>query len=242
MLVVGLGKSGVASALFLQVARRAGHRLGLEAAKLSCGTRSRPCWSTGITVETGGHGDRSLPRAGPDRGQPGRAGRLRRSWPQARALGIPVIGEVELAARFLPGPIVAITGSNGKTTTTTPGRPDPGARGHSRRWSAATSARRPSRFVDARQRLRPGRPGDLQLSAGNHRRRSGRASPWCSTSRPTTSTGTELRAAIWRRKARIFENQQPDDFAVLNADDRRLPAHGRRHRRAGALVQPQARS
>ena len=32
--------------------------------------------------------------------------------------GIPVIGEVELAARFLRGPVAAITGSNGKTTTT----------------------------------------------------------------------------------------------------------------------------
>jgi UDP-N-acetylmuramoylalanine--D-glutamate ligase len=38
---------------------------------------------------------------------------------QARTLGEAVIGEVELAAQFLPGPIVAITGSNGKTTTTT---------------------------------------------------------------------------------------------------------------------------
>ena len=38
---------------------------------------------------------------------------------QARQAGIPVIGEVELAARFLKGHIVAITGSNGKTTTTT---------------------------------------------------------------------------------------------------------------------------
>src|SRR5262249_5227253 len=37
---------------------------------------------------------------------------------RARQDGIPVIGEVELAARFLPGHIVAITGSNGKTTTT----------------------------------------------------------------------------------------------------------------------------
>jgi UDP-N-acetylmuramoylalanine--D-glutamate ligase len=37
----------------------------------------------------------------------------------ARARGVPVIGEVELAARFLKGHIVAITGSNGKTTTTT---------------------------------------------------------------------------------------------------------------------------
>src|SRR5207245_10952559 len=38
---------------------------------------------------------------------------------QARALGEPVIGEIELAAQFLPKNVVAITGSNGKTTTTT---------------------------------------------------------------------------------------------------------------------------
>ncbi len=36
----------------------------------------------------------------------------------ARTKGIPVIGEVELAARYLKGPVAAITGSNGKTTTT----------------------------------------------------------------------------------------------------------------------------
>ena len=37
---------------------------------------------------------------------------------QARNFGRPVIGELELAARFLKGKILAITGSNGKTTTT----------------------------------------------------------------------------------------------------------------------------
>jgi UDP-N-acetylmuramoylalanine--D-glutamate ligase len=36
----------------------------------------------------------------------------------ARARGIPVIGEVELAGFFLKGPVIGITGSNGKTTTT----------------------------------------------------------------------------------------------------------------------------
>jgi UDP-N-acetylmuramoylalanine--D-glutamate ligase len=35
-----------------------------------------------------------------------------------RARGIPVIGEVELASYFLKGPVIGITGSNGKTTTT----------------------------------------------------------------------------------------------------------------------------
>ena len=37
----------------------------------------------------------------------------------ARQKGIPVIGEIELASRFIQEPIVAITGTNGKTTTTT---------------------------------------------------------------------------------------------------------------------------
>ncbi|HTC37940.1 MAG TPA: UDP-N-acetylmuramoyl-L-alanine--D-glutamate ligase [Steroidobacteraceae bacterium] len=35
-----------------------------------------------------------------------------------RERGVPVIGEVELAAYFLKGPVIGITGSNGKTTTT----------------------------------------------------------------------------------------------------------------------------
>lgn len=36
----------------------------------------------------------------------------------ARARGVKVIGEVELASYFLNGPVIGITGSNGKTTTT----------------------------------------------------------------------------------------------------------------------------
>lgn len=38
---------------------------------------------------------------------------------EARQNGARVIGEVELAARFIEEPIIAITGTNGKTTTTT---------------------------------------------------------------------------------------------------------------------------
>jgi len=37
---------------------------------------------------------------------------------EARMEGVPVIGEVELASYFLRGPVIGITGSNGKTTTT----------------------------------------------------------------------------------------------------------------------------
>jgi UDP-N-acetylmuramoylalanine--D-glutamate ligase len=38
---------------------------------------------------------------------------------RARAAGVPVIGEIELASRFIRGRLIGITGSNGKTTTTT---------------------------------------------------------------------------------------------------------------------------
>ena len=36
----------------------------------------------------------------------------------ARERGVPTIGEVELSSFFLKGPVLGITGSNGKTTTT----------------------------------------------------------------------------------------------------------------------------
>jgi UDP-N-acetylmuramoylalanine--D-glutamate ligase len=37
---------------------------------------------------------------------------------EAEKRGIPILGEVELASHFLKGPVIGITGTNGKTTTT----------------------------------------------------------------------------------------------------------------------------
>src|SRR5258708_39499595 len=116
VLVVGLGRSGWAWVLFL---RGRGGRGTVSASKPEAELRDEILLllDHGITVETGGHGDRTF--RGQDLivvspGVPFDAPQLE----QARALGEPVIGEVELAAQFLPGPIVAITGANGKTTTT----------------------------------------------------------------------------------------------------------------------------
>jgi len=116
VLIVGLGKSGVAAAHFLL---ERGARVTVSDAKPeSQFSKEIPeLLDRGIAVETGGHGERTF------RGQdlivvsPG----VPYDVPplvQARNQGVPVIGEVELAARFLQGKIVAITGSNGKTTTT----------------------------------------------------------------------------------------------------------------------------
>jgi UDP-N-acetylmuramoylalanine--D-glutamate ligase len=117
VLVVGLGKSGVASALFLN---QRGARVTVSDSKTEDQLRDEipVLLDHGIAVETGGHGDRTF--RGQDLivvspGVPADAAPL----VQARALGEKVIGEIELASQFLPGSIVAITGSNGKTTTTT---------------------------------------------------------------------------------------------------------------------------
>ena len=116
VLVVGLGKSGVASALFLK-SREA--RVTVSDSKPEAELRDEILLllEHGITVETGGHGERTF--RGQDLivvspGVPIDAPQL----VQARHLGEPVIGEIELAAQFLAGPVVAITGANGKTTTT----------------------------------------------------------------------------------------------------------------------------
>jgi UDP-N-acetylmuramoylalanine--D-glutamate ligase len=116
VLVVGLGKSGVAAAKLL-LAR--GARVTVSDAKSpeELGKDIPQLLELGVVVETGAHGDRTfrdqdLIVVSP--GVPVDAPQLQ----QARALGLPVIGEVELAYRYLKGRVVAITGSNGKTTTT----------------------------------------------------------------------------------------------------------------------------
>src|SRR5215475_2479599 len=117
VLVVRHGRSGVASALFL---KSRGARVTVSDAKSEEQLREEipRLLDQGIAVETGGHGERTFQNQDlivVSPGVPVDAEPLT----QARALGQPVIGEIELAAQFLQGRIVAITGSNGKTTTTT---------------------------------------------------------------------------------------------------------------------------
>ena len=116
VLVAGLGKSGVAAALFLS---ERGARVTASDAKAEDELRGDigALLDHGIAVETGGHGERTFRQQDLIVVSPG----VPTSVPQlaqACAMGIPVIGEIELASRFLKGHIVAITGSNGKTTTT----------------------------------------------------------------------------------------------------------------------------
>ena len=116
VLVVGLGKSGVACALFLE---EQGARVAVSDARTEeqLPQQIPLLLDHGINVECGHHGERTFRDQDLIVISPGVPFDVPQLV-QARAMGIPVIGEVELAARYLKGNIVAITGSNGKTTTT----------------------------------------------------------------------------------------------------------------------------
>jgi UDP-N-acetylmuramoylalanine--D-glutamate ligase len=116
VLVVGLGKSGLAAALFL---RRHGAQVTVsDVRSAEALAKDIPALlDEGIMVEAGGHGLLTFRRQDMIVVSPG----VPLDTPelvQARNLGRPIIGELELAARFLRGKALAITGSNGKTTTT----------------------------------------------------------------------------------------------------------------------------
>ena len=148
---------------------------------------------------------------------------------EARRRGVRVIGEVELAAPFLKGRTIGITGSNGKTTTTS-------LTGHI-----------------LRERRRAGAGGRQHRDAGHrHGRNVARRIGWnvLELSSFQLETISEFRAHIGlalnvtqnhldrhhtfaayaAAKGRLFETQRPGDFAVLNADDPVCVAYAARTR------------
>jgi UDP-N-acetylmuramoylalanine--D-glutamate ligase len=215
VLVVGLGKSGVASALFL--ASR-GARVTVSDAKSEDQLRNEipALLDRGITVETGKHGERTFRDQDMIVVSPGVPSDVA-PLQHARRLGIPVIGEIELTARFLEGHIVAITGSNGKTTTTTLTGEIIASGGH--------------------KTLVGGNIGTPAITFVEH----SSADTWVvleissfqlesiETFRPHISAILNITPDHLDRhgsmenyiaaKKRIFENQTAEDFAVLNADN-----------------------
>jgi UDP-N-acetylmuramoylalanine--D-glutamate ligase len=116
VLVVGLGKSGLAAALFL---RKRGAQVTVSDMRSAAALAKEipALLDAGIMVESGGHGLLTFRRQDLIVVSPG----VPMDTPelvQVKAFGLPVIGELELAAQYLKGSVLAITGSNGKTTTT----------------------------------------------------------------------------------------------------------------------------
>ena len=215
VLVVGLGRSGVAAATFLQ---EQGARVTVSDAKTEAQLQQEVSLllDRGISIETGRHGERTfrdqdliVVSPGVPSDQP--------QLLQARRLGIPVIGEVELACRFLKGKIVAITGSNGKTTTTTLAGEILSKSG--KRTLVGGNIGTPVISL-AGQSSTDGfdvlEISSFQLETIHQFR------PYIAAILNITPDHLDRHhtfQAYVDAKARIFVNQKPGDFALLNADD-----------------------
>ena len=117
VLAIGLARTGVATALFCAkhnaivtaTDARPESELGDAPAKLR---------EAGVTLELGGHIEKTYLEQDlivPSPGVPADDPLLLK----ARSKGITIWSEIELAYRFMEGELIGITGSNGKTTTTT---------------------------------------------------------------------------------------------------------------------------
>jgi len=136
---------------------------------------------------------------------------------QARALGTLVVGDVEAASWFLQGPVLGITGTNGKTTTTA-------LTGHLLRTAG----------VPCQVGGNIGRP--LAAMVGSSRKDQWNVLELSSFQLETTRTLRVHIAAVLNitqnhldrhhtfdayaaAKAKILAGQQPEDHAVLNAEN-----------------------
>ncbi len=117
VLVIGLGRSGLAAA---RLAAARGARVTLTDARSAEALGRRAVEANELGVEL--HLDGTPPALAENAdlivlspGVPPQTALVRR----ARRIGLPVWGEIELAARFCKSRVVAVTGSNGKSTVTT---------------------------------------------------------------------------------------------------------------------------
>lgn len=116
IVVVGLARTGLAVARFL---KERGARVTVtdQATETGLGQFAQQVRDLGVALELGGHRPGTMADAEMIVISPGVPHTIA-PLEKARQQGIPVIGEIELACRFIQAPIVAISGTNGKTTTT----------------------------------------------------------------------------------------------------------------------------
>jgi UDP-N-acetylmuramoylalanine--D-glutamate ligase len=115
IIVVGIGITGIAVARFLKK-RGAMVIVTDQAAEETLRPRAQQVHEMGIAMELGRHRSQTFEKADLVVLSPGVAHTIEPVL-RAKERGIPVIGEIELASRFIKEPILAVTGTNGKTTT-----------------------------------------------------------------------------------------------------------------------------
>jgi len=217
VLVIGLARTGMATALFCAdrgaivtaTDSRSAGELGESIARLR---------ATGVQLELGGHSDSILQGQQlviPSPGVPADVPLL----VKARGLKIPVWSEIELAFRFLKGQLIGITGSNGKTTTTS-------LIEYILRHAAFSTVLAGN--IGTPLIAQVGETTDRTITAAEL---SSFQLELIDTFRPNIAVFLNLTpdhldrhknlTAYGAAKARIFEYQTSEDFAILNADDTR---------------------
>lgn len=226
VVVVGLARSGIAAASFLArrgagvvaVDRKREDELPREALVLR---------EAGVRLELGPHRRATFESATLVVVSPGVPWELA-ELEAARRAGVPVIAEIELAFRHLKGKVAAITGTKGKSTTT-----------------AALGAMLREAGFDARVGGNIGAPlvglvegstdetvfavevSSFQLEGAVSFRPD--VAVWLNLSADHLDRHPTLEAYV-AAKARVFANQRPEDWAVVNADDPVVLAAARRAR------------
>ena len=112
--ILGAGESGLGAAM---LARREGYGVWVSDLGLISEERKHTLEVFGIDFEEGGHDDARILSCDliiKSPGIPDKAPLVKKAMDQ----GIPVIDELEFAYRFSTGKVIAISGTNGKTTTT----------------------------------------------------------------------------------------------------------------------------
>ncbi len=210
--VAGAARSGIAAAELL-VRRGATVTVSDQRDRLEDEDRLR---AAGVELELGGHHEETFTSADLVVASPGVPFR-QPVLEAARRRGVPVIGELELAFRWLRGKVIAITGTKGKSTTTTlTGRMlEAGGRrvlvggniGLALSAQVEASTEDTIHVVEA---------SSFQLEATETFR------PWIAVLLNFSPDHLDRHATVEEyasAKARIFARQTDDDWAVLNADD-----------------------
>jgi UDP-N-acetylmuramoylalanine--D-glutamate ligase len=210
--VVGAARSGIAAAELLV---RRGARVTVSDARPDL-AEARALEMLGVGLELGGHKEETLTGAdlvvlspGVPSEQPAVAA--------ARARGVAVIGEVELASRWLLGRVIAVTGTKGKSTTTVLTGRILEAAGFkvtvAGNIGAPLSTQVPGSTPDMLHVVETS-SFQLEETVTFH--------PWIAVMLNFSPDHLDRHASVAAyaaAKARIFDNQTPGDWAVINADD-----------------------
>jgi len=212
VVVVGAARSGIAAARLL--ASRGAHVTLTESRpRFDAAAQLR---EAGVALELGGHRAETLAGAELIVTSPG-VPIEQPVFDLARANGVEIIGELELASRWLRGPVIAITGTKGKSTTTTLiGRMLSAAGRHvlvGGNIGVPVSAQ-----VDAStpQSVHVIETSSFQLETTTTFR------PWIALWLNFADDHLDRHpdvASYAAAKGRVFANQTADDWAVVNADD-----------------------